>query len=541
MQKNYRRFLLPGVILIGLMALMGIIFLATDTDELANGLAHYHQKDYVEAAKWFRKAAEQGEAEAQYYLGRLYEKGQGVTEDNQQAVQWYRKAAEQGHAQAQLQLGGMYQRGAGISQDQSAALKWFFKAAEQGHAPAQDLLGMIYQLGIGVSADNQQAVDWYRKAAEQEHANAQYHLGQSYYKGQGVIKNEPEAINWLSKAAAQGQPDAQQHALAEQFVAIAPEMPNDSGTRGGRMDDQKPTEVVYQPSEPLSQPTSVPPLLNTQPNENTDKPQKTFQQYRKAAEQGEAEAQFQLGLMYERGTEVTKDEQQALKWIRKAAEQGLADAQNQLGIMYYKSVTLDDKEAIKWFRKSAEQGLAQAQFYLGMMYRLGEGVTQDEQQALEWFRKAAAQGEESAQKLLALKNGQPVTVNHQITAQLPSVPKPMVIAQTRTSTPNETTETLEQKTQPIEIPSTRAGESPIEEPPAKESDCPDNQYALTVNATPSTSRIRIMNIRPKYQPGICLTPRRYDIYVTHRDYHGYREWISLTAADMSLDVALTPK
>ncbi len=73
-----------------------------------------------------------------------------------------------------------------------------------------------------------------------------------------------------------------------------------------------------------------------------------------------------------------------------------------------------------------------------------------------------------------------------------------------------------------------------------ESTCPDNKYRLTVNATPPTSRIRIMNIKPKYRPGICLTPRKYDIYVTHRDYHPYRKWIKTKPADVSLEVTLTP-
>jgi hypothetical protein len=71
-----------------------------------------------------------------------------------------------------------------------------------------------------------------------------------------------------------------------------------------------------------------------------------------------------------------------------------------------------------------------------------------------------------------------------------------------------------------------------------ESSCPENQYALTVNATPATSRIRIMNIQPKYRPGICLTPRRYDIYVTHRGYHSYRKWTTLQEAEVSVEVTL---
>jgi len=71
-----------------------------------------------------------------------------------------------------------------------------------------------------------------------------------------------------------------------------------------------------------------------------------------------------------------------------------------------------------------------------------------------------------------------------------------------------------------------------------DSACPDNKYALTVNATPPTSRIRIMNIKPKYQPGICLKPGKYDINVTHQNYHRYRKWITLKDTDVSVEVIL---
>ncbi len=581
MQKKLRRFILIGaIIFFGIVTVAGSVFWFamnnTSADAMSQGMAHYNKEEYVEAAQWFRKAAEQGHAQAQYHLGHMYDSGKGVTEDNQQAIQWYRKAVEQGLAQAQLQLGGMYQRGVGVSRDEQEALKWYRKAAEQGYAPAQDLLGMIYQLGVGVTQDDQQAVNWYRQAAEQGHAKAQYHLGQSYYNGKGVTKDEPEAIKWLSKAAAQGQPDAQEHALAVHFVAIAPsDNRGDGGTRPNpsQMADKdevsqadEPKEVVHKVPEPASQPTQVPTVLSTKPDDeetNTDKPQKTVLQSRQeAAEQGDAQAQFNLGVMYDRGTGVTKDEQQALKWIRKAAEQEQAQAQDHLGMMYYKSVTLDDQEAVKWFRKAAEQGLAQAQLHLGMMYQLGEGITEDDQQAVKWFRKAAEQGDVSAQKLLTAMNGQ-ATVNHQTPQpQLQSEPK-RVIAQNRSGTQNDASETvvenkvkteslvtrgddsdrgvIDKQPEKTEVPVTKSGEREVEDKPAKKSSCPDNQYALTVNATPPTSRIRVMNIGPKYQPGLCLTPRRYDIYVTHRGYHGYRKWIAIEEADVSLDVALTPR
>jgi TPR repeat protein len=82
-------------------------------------------------AKW-RKAAEQGDAKAQFNLGILYAKGQGVPQDYKRAAQWYRKAAEQGYANAQYRLGMMYAEGQGVPQDYVQAFKWIDLTASQG-------------------------------------------------------------------------------------------------------------------------------------------------------------------------------------------------------------------------------------------------------------------------------------------------------------------------------------------------------------------------------------------------------------------------
>ena len=77
------------------------------------------------------QSAEQGDPKAQYELGLMYAKGDGVPEDYQEAVKWYRKAAEQGQASAQSKLGGMYYLGQGVPTDYKEAAKWFQLAAEQ--------------------------------------------------------------------------------------------------------------------------------------------------------------------------------------------------------------------------------------------------------------------------------------------------------------------------------------------------------------------------------------------------------------------------
>ncbi|HHF4078950.1 TPA: tetratricopeptide repeat protein [Haemophilus influenzae] len=123
--------------------------------------------------------------------------------------------------------------------------------------------------------------------------------------------------------------------------------------------------------------------------------QTAFKLWLSLAEQGNAIAQFNLGLMYINGQGVKQDDFEAVKWFRKAAEQGYANAQINLGVMYKKGrgVKQDDVEAMKWYRQAAEQGNANAQALLGLEYLLGKGVQLNKALAKEWFGKACDNGE----------------------------------------------------------------------------------------------------------------------------------------------------
>ena len=126
--------------------------------------------------------------------------------------------------------------------------------------------------------------------------------------------------------------------------------------------------------------------------------------YRLAAVQGFAEAQFNLGVMYNNGRGVPQDDAEAVRWYRLAAEQGDADAQYSLGVMYRggRGVSQDATEAVLWYRLAADQGHAAAQYNLGVRYRTGQGVPQDATEALRWNRLAADQGHAAAQYRLGL-------------------------------------------------------------------------------------------------------------------------------------------
>ena len=116
--------------------------------------------------------------------------------------------------------------------------------------------------------------------------------------------------------------------------------------------------------------------------------------YEKAAEQGVAAAQYNLGVIYANGQGVPQNVTEARQWFAQAAEQGVAQAEDSLGYFYGsgQGIPKNFAEAEKWYRRAAEKGIASAQFNLGVMYDLGQGVERDFAEALKWYRKAAAQG-----------------------------------------------------------------------------------------------------------------------------------------------------
>ena len=120
------------------------------------------------------------------------------------------------------------------------------------------------------------------------------------------------------------------------------------------------------------------------------------------AEQGNAEAQYSLGVCYRCGDGVEKNLEEAIKWYKKAAEQGYAKAQYNLAVCYDSEYGVEKnvEEAVKWYRKSAEQGYARAQHNLGICYYNGDGVIQNNVKALAWVSAAYANGDNEATKAM---------------------------------------------------------------------------------------------------------------------------------------------
>ena len=154
-------------------------------------------RDYVEAAKWYRKAAEQGIATAQFALGEMYHKNEGVPRDYVEAAKWYRKAAEQGNDKAQSNLGEMYHKGEGVPQDYVEAAKWYRKAAEQGNDKAQLFLGLVYAIGQGVPKNDIEAYAWFlvAKAKGNEEASKAISIYEELLTAEQIKKGQARAAD----------------------------------------------------------------------------------------------------------------------------------------------------------------------------------------------------------------------------------------------------------------------------------------------------------------------------------------------------------
>ena len=121
-------------------------------------------KNYSEAIRWYRKAAEKGDSVASFNLGLMHYRGQGISKDLSEALYWFGKAADRGHTPAQLNLGTMYQKGRGVGEDFAEAYKWFCIAVAAGDKTAklyQD--NLISKMSPKQVAEAQRRVNEYLK------------------------------------------------------------------------------------------------------------------------------------------------------------------------------------------------------------------------------------------------------------------------------------------------------------------------------------------------------------------------------------------
>lgn len=163
-------------------------------------------QDFATAASWFHAAAAQGNIDAQYNLGVIYERGLGVAPDATQAVNWYRSAADLNHAGAQYNLALAYAEGRGTEQDIAAAARWYKRAAEQGLPVAMINLAILYELGAGVDHSLIDAYAWYGAAGERGDGVAKMRAAELFLQFNDRDKARAQGLAATIAAAVNGAP-----------------------------------------------------------------------------------------------------------------------------------------------------------------------------------------------------------------------------------------------------------------------------------------------------------------------------------------------
>lgn len=268
----------------------------------------------------------------------------------------YRRAAEQGDSKAQLQLAQLYRFGAArVARDRVEARIWYEASAANGNSVARRSgsaveeqmlpdeltvaafrIGELYLNGECAPQDYEAAFAWFRRAAASGHRDAQLRVGAMHRAGKGCRASPGRAFAWFCVALRQNSLEARRFA---------------DELRAGMTEAQ---------------------VLS---------------------------AWSKLGEMHRNGTEVPSDPEEALFWYRKAAEQGSAEAEFAIGEMCRngEGVSADDRKALAWFCKAANRGLAKAQLEVGEMYLAGEGVPRRPVDGLAWLLVAARGGLDGAE------------------------------------------------------------------------------------------------------------------------------------------------
>ena len=336
-------------------------------------------KDYEKAFYWLEKAAKQGNAQAQLELAKHYALGRGVSKNAVKAFEWHLKAANQGLAIAQNNLGTAFMNGEGVDIDYIKSVEWYEKSAKQGLAIALGNLGISYQNGFGVLRDYKRAIELYKQAADKGYLPALMELSEMYGEGLGVEQDEYKAAQYYDKYAASIYLSVQKDLL----LCYESSSCSDFNEREilAEDDNKKAYETVQEFELQLK--------LFTQP----DKPV-SIELLEGLAKKGDAAAQKKLGVIYWWSKKDT-DKSLSLYWTKKAAQQGDSDAQNNYGTFFYNGdiINKDLVEAFQWYQKSANQGNTTAMRNLGSFYLLNN---KDINNAIKYLKMAFNNGDFSS-------------------------------------------------------------------------------------------------------------------------------------------------
>jgi len=365
-------------------------------DEPAKKAEASKEENLPTAVVWYMEMAKNGDADAQYNLGSVYETGFGVKADVLEAVEWYKKAAEQDHQLAQLKLGILYILGDGVRQSIIKGTNWINNAAENGNKFAAALYSKVLSPDVVLDTTADEIIRKIKPFIDLGEAKSIAKLDTILQKQKKKEKEkEPE--------------------LAERFTGPS------KNTLG------KEIEVNNDVPDFIANKDAAP--------RNLEDDNLAFLQ--REANAGNLEAQYQLGRMYDIGDKLERDPQKAITWYTSAANQGYDEAQYRLALVYLyglgttrnlskgeelltkaakqnhpvakemlpiylanRSGNTTTSIALSWYLEKIATGNSEGNFGVGYMYENGWGLNPNESEAKKWYAVARMAGSGDAAKRL---------------------------------------------------------------------------------------------------------------------------------------------
>ena len=355
---------------------------------------YLEDKNEPEWRAWLQKSADLNNAEGQYLSGLLlYENDSATEEDKEKAIKYYFSAAQKGNADAQATLGDGYYFGMIGEKDFKQAAIWYQLAANQNHPFATNNLAGFYDRGLGgIKVDQEKAFKLFLRAAYLGSNYAQTTVGKYYIDDDLVEENKSEAFAWTWIAA-----ENKSEYAEDKIEFLVRDLTPDDYFKGRK----RITEIKKQIAEgKLDHPVVFKKIDPEGAAKRSKAEIEEFKLNLAKAEKGDAEAQYEVGRLYEKGDGVESSDKDSFYWYEKSAKQGNADAQSELGYIYILGnsfVKPNPEESFKWFEKSAAQNNIYSINSLGTSYEYGAGVKMDEKKSLEYYKKAADLGHSNAQ------------------------------------------------------------------------------------------------------------------------------------------------
>lgn len=331
------------------------------------------------------QAAQNGDANAYYWLGCFYYQGEGTKQNYTEALKYFQKAANNGDAYSYAWIAKIYYYGNGCAQNYEEAFKWLLEAANAGQTVVYGWLGSVYYEGKGCNKNYDEAIKWLKKAAENGDTRAYVGLGASYMQ----LKQYSEALPWLKKAIDNNE------SLAFFWLGIYYSFVQQNYQESYKWMKKAAESDIHDAYGHLARMY----LTGMGTSQN---PTAAFKWANKAVENGEIASNTDLGLMYLKGLGTERNEKEALDCFKKAASIGDSVAYSWLGEMYFKGkgTSINEAEGFKWTKKAAETGITGSYIALGDCYEEGKGTEKDFSEAITWYKRAYDKGESNAPMFL---------------------------------------------------------------------------------------------------------------------------------------------